>query len=260
MATQKRKYSVEDKRQILELYDELPKMTQRNAARLLNICPSMLCTILRNRNGITKGETIKRERTKWVGLGRSSKLEAHIWKWIDQERLNGTTITDLMIHHKSMDIAARMGLVSFRPSPRWYIAFTKREAIVRARYHIYPELHVKNEPAQLPSPDALFSASPHADVETHQKHSRQETQGESVRVSEPEQHESPQVFSCSVNGEMQTVTVPSLQQMQDAMKTLATGLLYRGFCDFSLLHQFEKEVAVVVKRSVAQGCHESFVA
>lgn len=265
MAAMKRKFTIDDKRRLLELYDQLPRMSQRKAAKRLNIGASMLCTILRNRNCIIKGEIIKREKNKWVGCGRSPKLEANIWKWIDQESLNGAPVTDLMIHRKSMEIAARMGLVSFRPSPRWYNGFKKREALVRERYRIYPEVNLNNEPDQLESSNAPCSASPPADTEPPQEYCEHETQDESVTVSEPEQDEqlpvqSPTVLAGKVNGEMQTVTVPSLRQMQEAMKTLATGLLYRGFCDFKLLHQFEKEVANVVQRSMAQGCHDSFVA
>ncbi|XP_053084824.1 major centromere autoantigen B [Pangasianodon hypophthalmus] len=266
MAALKRRFTIDDKRRILELYDQLPRMSQRKAAKRLNIAPSMLWTILHNRNCIIKGEIIKRKKNKWVGCGRSPRLEANIWKWIDQCRQSGTPVTDLMIHRKSMDIAARMGIVSFRPSPRWYCGFKKREALVRERYRIYPEVDLNNQPDQLGSPNAPCSASPPADAEPPQEHSMHETRAESVTVSEPEQDEqlpvqsSPTVLVGKVNGTMQTVTVPSLQQMQEAMKTLATGLLYRGFCDFQLLHQFEKEVSNVVKRSMAQGCHDSFVA
>lgn len=266
MAALKRRFTIDDKRRILELYDQLPRMSQRKAAKRLNIAPSMLWTILHNRNCIIKGEIIKREKNKWVGCGRSPRLEANIWKWIDHCRQSGAPVTDLMIHRKSMDIAARMGIVSFRPSPRWYSGFKKREALVRERYRIYPELDLNNHPDQLGSPNVPCSASPPADVETPQEHSVHETQEENVTVREPEQDKqlpvqsSPTVLVGKVNGDMQTVTVPSLLEMQDAMKTLATGLLYRGFCDFNLLHQFEKEVANVVKRSMAQGCHDSFVA
>lgn len=63
----------------------------------------------------------------------------------------------------------------------------------------------------------------------------------------------PTVITAELNGYLHSVTVPSLWQMKEAMKTLATGLLYRGFCDFKLLHQFEKEVDNVVRRSVTLG-------
>lgn len=247
MASLKRRFTIDDKRRILELYDQLPRMSQRKAAKRLNVGPSLLWTILRNRHCIVKGECVKREKNKWVGCGRSPKLEANIWKWIDHERLSGRPVTDLMIHRKAMEIASRMGLVSFRPSPRWYCGFKKREALVRERYRVYPEVELSVGPDQLVSPSALCSASPPADTETAREPSVQETPADSGAVSEPER-------------DMQSVTVPSLQQMQEAMKTLATGLLYRGFCDFNLLHRFEKEVAVVVKRSLTQGCHDSFVA
>lgn len=200
-----------------------------------------------------------------MGCGRSPRLEANIWKWIDQMRLDGIPITDLMIHRKSMDIAARMGIVSFRPSPKWYNGFKRREAIVRQRYRIYPEIEPDNQPEQLESHRAPCSAPPPADVnvEAPQELGTQITQEEIATVKETENllvQSTPTVLVGKVNGHMQTVTVPSVQQMQEAMKTLATGLLYRGFCDFNLLHQFEKEVSIVVKRSMGEDSQDSFVA
>ncbi|XP_026994160.1 uncharacterized protein LOC113637623 [Tachysurus fulvidraco] len=267
MAANKRRFTIEDKRRILELYDQLPLMSQRKAAKRLNVTPSMLWNIIHNRNCIIKGEIIKREKNKWLGCGRSPRLEANIWKWIDQLQQNGTPVTDLMIHRKALDIAGRMGIVRFRPSPRWYSGFKKREAIVRERYRIYPASDHNNLPdEQLGSQNKPVSASPNAGVEPPREHSTHDTEGKSATVNETEQNKplqaqnNPTALMGKVNGQMQTVTVPSLHQMQEAMKTLATGLLYRGFSDFNLLHQFEREVSNVVKRSKAQGCQDSFVA
>ncbi|XP_053336622.1 uncharacterized protein LOC128509077 [Clarias gariepinus] len=251
MAALKRKYTIEEKRQILELYDQLPRMSQRKAAKRLNITPSTLWTIIHNRAGIVKGEIIKRERKKYFHYGRSPRLEANIWKWIDQAKLNGTPVTDLMIHRKSMEIAARMGILSFRPSPRWYSGFKKREPVVRERYHIYPESVLDHTaPCSSPPPDDPRETSDH------------QTPKECVPVSDSEQEEEEEKMksSSTVTVGMKTITVPSVHQMQEAMKTLATGLLYRGFCDFKLLHEFEKEVNLIVKRSVTQGSQESFIA
>ncbi|KAF7687405.1 uncharacterized protein LOC124380435 [Silurus meridionalis] len=262
----KRRFTIEDKRRILELYDQLPRMSQRKAAKKLNVAPTMLWTLIHNRSCVLKGEKINREKNRWVGYGRSPRLEANIWKWIDQMSLEGTPITDLMVHRKSMEIAARMGITSFRPSPRWYSGFKKREAIVRERYRVYPEVDLDHQPDEAGSHDVIApcSVSPPPLVEPPEEPSVDGTLEERVLDTTETKHlsveNSPTIFVSHVNGNMQTVTVPSLNQMQEAMKTLATGLLYRGFCDFNLLHRFQKEVANVVKRSMAQGCQDGFVA
>ncbi|KAF5906664.1 major centromere autoantigen B, partial [Clarias magur] len=183
MAALKRKYTIEEKRQILEMYDQLPRMSQRKAAKRLNITPSTLWTIIHNRACIAKGEVVvKREKKKWVHCGRSPRLEANIWKWIDQARFSGMPVTDLAIHRKSMEIAARMGILSFRPSPRWYSGFKKREPIVRERYRIYPE-PVQD---QLESHSAPCSSSPPADLRETSVH---QSPKECAPVSDPDQDE-----------------------------------------------------------------------
>lgn len=81
--------------------------------------------------------------------------------------------------------------------------------------------------------------------------------GVTIKVTRGYRHPKlePTAVTAELHGDLHTVTVPSLWQMKEAMKTLATGLLYRGFCDFELLHQFEKEVNTVLRRSVALRTH-----
>ncbi|TSM85931.1 hypothetical protein Baya_8139 [Bagarius yarrelli] len=149
----------------------------------------MLWSLIHNRNGVIKGEKIKRDKSRWIGCGRSPRLEANIWKWIDRMRREGTAINDLMIHRTSIVIAAQMGLVNFRPSPRWYSGFKKREAVVRERYSIYPNLDVKHQPELRVSQHTRCSASraADADAESPQEHSTQETQRETATVCETKQ-------------------------------------------------------------------------
>ena len=47
--------SVQDKIHILENFDQLPKMGQRNASLILNISQPLLCKILKNREQVTFG-------------------------------------------------------------------------------------------------------------------------------------------------------------------------------------------------------------
>ncbi|XP_062874385.1 uncharacterized protein LOC134335723 [Trichomycterus rosablanca] len=259
----KRRFSIDDKRRLLELYDQLPAMSQRKAAATLNVAPSLLWTCLHNRNTIMKGEVLPRKKAP-PRCCKFPRLEAALWKWIDHCTLSGDPINDLMIHRRAVALAARMGLTRFRASPNWYSGFKTREAVVRERYRIYPEADPNHQPK--PDTNGAGSVSP-APTPTSDPDSQcvQETPDEastpSVILSDQEEiRTAPTVTSTDLEDDLQTITVPSVHQMKEAMNTLATGLLYRGFSDFKLLHQFKKEVENVVKRSVALGCKDSFIA
>lgn len=251
MATRRKNFTLEEKRNLLKLYDQLPRMSQKMAAKRLNVAQSVLCTLLRDRNYITRGDPHAR-------IGKVSRLEAALWRWIDACQSKNAPPSDLLIHKKAMELAGRMGVSQFRASPRWYIGFKRRERAVRERYHVFPDTEgSKTSTEALPLAEAL------QDQEARMKRGDSVVEPLGVRLEQsepPSQKPEPTVITATINGGMQTITVPSLHQMKEAMKTLATGLLYRGFCDFKLLHQFEKEVASVVKRSMSQGSQDSFLA
>lgn len=277
----RRKYSIEDKRRLLEMYDRLPSMSQKKAAMRLNITQSVLWTILRNRNIIMRGEP------HHVRCGKVPRLEAALWRWIDAMRRRGAPPSDLMIHRRAMELAARMGLPQFRASPNWYRGFKRREKTVRELYHVQQLEEPKQTERPQPGSAAILlqnlqqnplynpvQQNPlhkplQQNLQQQQQQHKEERQVVVKYEGQVERSEllsvklepaEPTVVTAEINGGMKTITVPSLHQMKEAMQTLATGLLYRGFCDFKLLHQFEKEVANVVKRSLAQGSRDSFQA
>ncbi|XP_007253933.3 uncharacterized protein LOC103035564 [Astyanax mexicanus] len=262
----RRKYSIEDKRRLLEMYDRLPNMSQKKAAMRLNITQSVLWTILRNRNIIMRGEP------HHVRCGKVPRLEAALWRWIDAMRRRGAAPSDLLIHRRAMELAARMGLTQFRASPNWYRGFKRREKTVRELYHVQLEEQNQTERPQPGSAANLLQNLQQNPLYNPLQLNQQQKEEMQVVVKYEGQVErsellsvklepaDPTVVTAEINGGMKTITVPSLHQMKEAMQTLATGLLYRGFCDFKLLHQFEKEVANVVKRSLAQGSRDSFQA
>ncbi|XP_036453748.1 uncharacterized protein LOC118826844 [Colossoma macropomum] len=262
MAAPRRKFTMDDKRRLLEMYDQLPRMSQKKAASRLNITQSLLWTLLRNRSLIMRGD-------QHVRCGKVPRLEAALWRWIDVSRRQGAPVTDLMIHRKAMDLAVRMGVMHFRASPTWYSGFKRRESTVRERYHIYPDdadcmEGPKSDNGDRPAAGSAGSLE-HQQTEGWERDAKVAQRAEDrLEQNEPplvkREPTEPTVVMAEINGGMQTITVPSLYQMKEAMKTLATGLLYRGFSDFKLLHQFEKEVANVVKRSMAQGSQDSFLA
>ncbi|XP_066513049.1 major centromere autoantigen B-like [Hoplias malabaricus] len=256
MAAPRRKWTLEDKRRLLEMYDRLPRMTKIKAADRLNVTPSLLCKLLRNRSLITRGDL-------QVHYNKTPRLEAALWLWIDECSRHGSPASDIMIHRKAIDLAARMGVTQFRASPTWYRGFKRRERVVRKRYHIYPDHTESSKPCNVIAPGPTATKVQHRQaggewptLATRAAVSSAQTEAPQVKRELSE----PTVISAEIHGCMQTIIVPSIYQMKEAMKTLATGLLYRGFSDFKLLHHFEKEVAGVVQRSMAQESQDSFVA
>ncbi|KAL0192913.1 hypothetical protein M9458_011209, partial [Cirrhinus mrigala] len=134
MAT--RKYirrSIQEKKRILEKYDQLPPMSQRAAARLLNISGPLLCTWLRNRN--IKNAKSNLPKTAFPSR-KTPRVEAALWKWIDTSRENGITVDDSTIRKKATQMATEMGLCNFRASTEWLTRFQTREAVIREMFQI----------------------------------------------------------------------------------------------------------------------------
>ncbi|XP_067261599.1 uncharacterized protein [Chanodichthys erythropterus] len=174
------------------------------------------------------------------------QIEGALWRWIDRSRENGITVNELKIRSEATRLARMMGFRNFRPSRDWFSRFKIRERVVRGTLLV-------DQPSENTSSDQTEneSASEHERV---MQASMSQSNYESQALADLDVPKlDPAVVTAELNGDLHTVTVPSLWQMKEAMKTLATGLLYRGFCDFKLLHQFEKEVDTVVRRSLTLG-------
>ncbi|XP_016096340.1 uncharacterized protein [Sinocyclocheilus grahami] len=181
------------------------------------------------------------------------QLEAALWRWIDHSRENGI-ITDQMIRSEATRLARMMGFGSFRASADWLNRFKTREKVVRETFQ-FEQCSESPQSDQTEDRSASDQVTQQSDDESITDQSSDE-RDELTDLDVPKLD--PVVVTAELNGDLHTATVPSLWQMKEAMKTLATGLLYRGFCDFKLLHQFEKEVNTVLRRSVALGAHNGF--
>ncbi|XP_056089356.1 uncharacterized protein LOC130069486 [Rhinichthys klamathensis goyatoka] len=151
------------------------------------------------------------------------QLEGALCRWIDHSRENGITVNESMIRSEATRLARMMGFRNFRSNGDWLSLF-------------------KIQPPSENTPSVSEVSL------TNQSNDESESLTD---LDIPKLD--PTVITAELNGDLHSVTVPSLWQMKEAMKTLATGLLYRGFCDFKLLHQFEKEVDNVVRRSGILG-------
>ncbi|TRY66280.1 hypothetical protein DNTS_006426 [Danionella cerebrum] len=166
---------------------------------------------------------------------RTQKLEGVLWKWINLSCNRGIRVNDGMICSEATRLARTMGFRGFRSTTSWLKRFKNGERFQQLQQNLTTDQN-----------DSASRSNCHqSDGSTGQS----DSESEALSVLDIPQLD-PTVVTAELNDVVHTVTVPSLWQMKEAMKTLATGLLYRGFCDFKLLHQFEKEVDSVLRRSL----------
>lgn len=183
------------------------------------------------------------------------QLEDALWRWIDHCRENSVTVNDSVICSEASRLARMMGFSNFQANEDWLKCFKARGRVVQGvtKPNICPE----NLLGDLTKDESAFDHMQQSvdSSATDQSYSESEVLSD-LDIPKLE----PTVVTAELNGDAHSVTVPSLWQMKEAMKTLATGLLYRGFCDFKLLHRFEKEVDNVLRRSVTLGKNSSLQA
>lgn len=182
---------------------------------------------------------------------KMQQIEGALWRWIDRSHENGITVNELMIRSEATRLARMMGFPDFRSSGDWFSRFKIRERVVRGMLLV--DQPSENTPSDQTEDDSA-SENERVMQQSDEATSTNQSNYKSEALTDLDVPKlDPTVVTAELNGDLHTVTVPSLWQMKEAMKTLATGLLYRGFCDFKLLHQFEKEVDNVVRRSLTLG-------
>lgn len=126
--------SFQEKLEILEFYDKLPKMSQRRAAVHLKISQPLLCKILKNRSAIEKSAlnnvNIDRKR---VRSGKDSQVEAALKIWFGRVRDKNGSINGTLIRQKAEEFAKEMGKENFTATDGWFHRWKKRENIVYKR-------------------------------------------------------------------------------------------------------------------------------
>lgn len=182
------------------------------------------------------------------------QLEDALWRWIDHCRENNVTVNDSVICSEASRLARMMGFINFQSNEDWLKCF-------KARGRVVQRVTNPNPCPENPPNDQTKEESASYRMQTDESSTADQSYSESDVLSDLDIPKlEPTVVTAELNGNAHSVTVPSLWQMKEAMKTLATGLLYRGFCDFKLLHRFEKEVDNVLRRSVTLGKNNSLQA
>jgi hypothetical protein len=135
MESQKRKdLTLKEKIAILEQYDKLPKMSQRNAAVQLKISQPLLCKILKNRGELeNRAKLNENTDCKRSRSGKDCQVETALKLWFTTVRDRDARVDGPLMRQKAEQLAAKMGKHEFVATDGWFNRWKKRENIVFRR-------------------------------------------------------------------------------------------------------------------------------
>lgn len=128
--------TLKQKMEILNRYDRLPKMSQRNAAAQLNISQPLLCKILKNRDELTRRDK-QNENTecKRNRAGKDEQVEKALRLWFENVRERDAPVNGPLMQQKAESLAAEMGKKDFVATNGWFQRWKTRENIVYKKIH-----------------------------------------------------------------------------------------------------------------------------
>ncbi|XKL62986.1 hypothetical protein PGB90_005350 [Kerria lacca] len=110
-----------DKLKILKNYDELPKMSQRDAANKLHTSQTVLCRLLKDRdnfeNAAIQNENLSRKRKRG---GKDDDVELALKDWFSKVRAKDARVTGPVLRQKAGDLAQKMGKIDFVATEGWF--------------------------------------------------------------------------------------------------------------------------------------------
>ncbi len=83
MTGNRKPFSLNDKRRLLEAYDKLPRTSRRDAAAKLGVPQAASCSLLKQQETVTAARD---EDRKQMRTGKAPVAEAAPVKWIDNAR------------------------------------------------------------------------------------------------------------------------------------------------------------------------------
>jgi hypothetical protein len=122
--------TINEKISILQRYDSLPKMGQREAAIKLEISQPLLCKLLKKRIEIENLALNKNPNIKRLRSGKEEQVESALSLWFTNVRKNDVRINGPILRQKAEDLAKKMGIDNFIASEGWFHRWKKRENIV----------------------------------------------------------------------------------------------------------------------------------
>ena len=127
----RRDLSVHEKIEIFRNFDELPSMTQCEAAGLLGISSSTLCKLFKNRNDFKHDFfTNENSNRKRKGCGKDGEMKATLKDWFTHVREKDARLNGPCLREKAEQLARKMGKPEFKATEGWCNRWIKRENIV----------------------------------------------------------------------------------------------------------------------------------
>lgn len=127
----RRDLSVKNKFDILQQYDQLPKMSQREAAAKLGISQPLLNKLLKDRvsleNAYLTNDNVSRKRKRG---GKDEEVEAALLKWFTHAREKDVRLSGPVLREKAEALASKLGKDDFEATEGWFRRWAKRENIV----------------------------------------------------------------------------------------------------------------------------------
>lgn len=240
-AIKKRKdLSLKEKRDILECYDKLPKMSQRNAAVHLKISQPVLCKILKNRLHIEslalKNENMDRKRTR---SGKNTEVDSALKTWFNNVRERKDTINGPLVRQKAEELAKILGKEDFMATDGWLQRWKKRENIEYKRIHgeeksgdfLSVEVWIKTE---LPKIIAKM------------------TESEICQAIAKDNSKPIEESEASMNDEEENSKAPPTNaEMQEALRTLRRGVQHSS-SNFQKHYEYEQFIQEVLSKNRRQ--------
>ncbi|XP_050547232.1 tigger transposable element-derived protein 6-like [Daktulosphaira vitifoliae] len=132
----RRDLSVEEKLDVLKKYDELPQMSQRQAACKLNVSQSLLGRMLKSRQKIENASLANvNSNRKRKRVGKEEEVEDALKQWFTKVREKDARVTGPLLLQKAEELAKKMDKNNFVATEGWFHRWKNRENISFVKPH-----------------------------------------------------------------------------------------------------------------------------
>jgi len=244
--------SHEEKLAIIDAYDALPKMSQREAATKLKIPQSTLNKLLSNRKVILESpKPVSRKRAR---EGKAPNVERATIQWIASMRDQNIPLTGPLVRQKAEDFATKLNQPDFKATKGWYQRFKSRNMLKNIKLRgegpasdveqpVSTRSPKKEAPAQVPADNwkswvtihdhflMVSSLAPATEVST------EGDIDDKILATKNSNEEGDEQESDEENED----DTPSVAQMRQAMSVIRRGLLDRNIDALEALNTLERQ-------------------
>ncbi len=128
--------TLKEKQELLKKFDNLPRMSQRNAAVQLRVPQPTLNKLLKNRSQIEYASSMNKNfEQKRVRPGKDEEVEKALLLWFTNVREKHASVNGPLMKQKAEELARKMGKSDFVATDGWFQRWKVRERIEYKRMH-----------------------------------------------------------------------------------------------------------------------------